>query len=206
MARQHISKALKLILVGGPLFAPSLAECAPFPPQLLGKSVTVNWTTNMKNKLESGQIVYRARSVSLLIYISTAGRAFTREAFTVSGTAAGPGRRGIGGRHGGSSGTAESDQAPGDARSSKGGPRTVHFENGALIMDSQFFAGVEHISIGFDSGYGSCNARVILGREGGTGAIQMKSAVTGVRFEVLSAEQASAPSCAIASGNALGGQ
>ena len=81
----------------------------------------------------------------------------------------------------------------------------MHFEGGALLVDNPLIAGARRVSITFDVGYGSCNARVIFGREGGTGPIRQRSVLSGRRFEVVSI-QTSAPSCSIMSGNVFGGQ
>ena len=206
MARAPISKAVNAIFIGAALSLPSIAESAPFPAPLVGKSLTVNWNTNRQQKFEgSDEVVLRVLSSSLRVYISTSGRAFSKElvAVTGGGGRGGGGRgRGGGGRGGGSF---ESDQAPDDSRNSTGGNRIVHFEGGALLVDSPFIAGARRISITFDAGYGSCNARVIFGREGGTGPIRQRSVLSGRRFEVVSI-QTSAPSCSIMSGNVFGGQ
>jgi hypothetical protein len=201
MARAYIAKASNAIVVGALLLVSGIAESAPFPAPLLGKSVTVNWNTNRQQKFEgSDEVVLRVLSSSLRVYISTTGRAFSKELVAVTG---GGGRgRGGGGRGGGSF---ESDQAPDDSRNSTGGNRIVHFDGGALLVDSPFIAGARRISIIFDAGYGSCNARVIFGREGGSGPIRQRSVLSGRRFEVVSI-QTSAPSCSIMSGNVFGGQ
>jgi hypothetical protein len=202
MARAHIAKASNAIVVGALLSLPGIAESAPFPEPLLGKSVTVNWITNRQQKFEgSDEIVLRVLSSSLNVYISTTGRAFSKELVAVTG--GGGGRRRAGGGRGG--GSFESDQAPDDNRNSTGGNRIVHFEGGALLVDSPFIAGARRISITFDAGYGSCGARVIFGREGGTGPIHQRSVLSGRRFEVASI-QTSTPSCSIMSGNVFGGQ
>jgi hypothetical protein len=201
MAWAAISKAANAIILGVALSGPGIAETAPFPAPLLGKSVTVKWTANRQQRFEgSDEIVFRSISDSLRVYISTTGRAFSKEAVVFSGS--GGGRRGGRGRVGGSF---ESDQAPDDSRSSTGATRIVHFEGDALLVDSPLIAGARRVSITFDAGYGSCNARVIVGREGGTGPIRARSPVNGRRFEVVSV-QTSAPSCAIASGNVFGEQ
>jgi hypothetical protein len=202
MACTPISKAVSAIFIGAALSLPSIAESAPFPAPLVGKSLTVNWNTNRQQKFEgSDEVVLRVLSSSLRVYISTTGRAFSKELVVVTGGGGGR-RRGGGGRGGGSF---ESDQAPDDSRNSTGGNRIVHFEGGALLVDSPFIAGARRISITFDAGYGSCSARVIFGREGGTGPIRQRSVLSGRRFEVVSI-QTSAPSCSIMSGNVFGAQ
>ena len=203
MARAPISKAVNGILLSAAVSVPSIAESAPFPAPLVGKSLTVNWNTNRQQKFEgSDEVVLRVLSSSLRVYISTSGRAFSKELVAVAG--GGGGRRsGRGGGRGG--GSFESDQAPDDSRNSTGGNRIVHFDGGALLVDSPFIAGARRISITFDAGYGNCSARVIFGREGGTGPIRQRSVLSGRRFEVVSI-QTSAPSCSIMSGNVFGGQ
>ena len=209
MAWACVSRAVYPVLVTVVLSAPGVAASASFPSQLLGKSVTVNWTTTRQQIFEgSDEVVFRAFTSSLRIYISTTGRAFSKESFVMTGASGGRwggrgGRRGGGGTLLGRS--SESEQAPDDGRNSWGGNRIVHFEGGALLVDSPLIAGARRISIAFDAGYGSCNARVIHGREGGTGPIRQTSALNGRRFEVVSV-QTSTPSCSIMSGNVFGGE
>jgi len=194
MVRAPISKAVNGILLSVAMSAPGVAEAAPLPEPLLGKSVTLNWTENQQRKFEgTGEIIFAAISDSLRIYISTAGRAFSREVFVRTG--------GGGGQRGSPS---VSDQAPDDSRSSTGDQRIVHFEHGALLVDNHLIAGTRHISITFGAGYGSCNARVTYDRPGDGGPIRRKL-INGRRYELVSI-QTSAPSCSIRSGNVLGEQ
>jgi hypothetical protein len=65
--------------------------------------------------------------------------------------------------------------------------------------------GARRVSITFDAAYTSCMARVIFGREGGTGPIRVRSRFKGGPFEIDSI-QTSAPSCSIMAGNVFGGQ
>jgi hypothetical protein len=192
MARATISKAVNGVLLSAAVSVPGIAESAPFPAPLLGKSVTLEWTTNEQRKFEgTGEVTFPTLSDSLRIYISTAGRAFSREVFVRTG--------GGGGQRGSPS---VSDQAPDDSRSSTGDQRIVHFDRGALLADNHLIAGTRHISITFDAGYGSCNARVTYDRPGDGGPIRRKL-INGRRYELVSI-QTSAPSCLITSGNVLG--
>jgi hypothetical protein len=192
MARATISKAVNGVLLSAAVSVPGVAESAPFPAPLLGKSVTLEWTTNEQRKFEgTGEVTFPTLSDSLRIYISTAGRAFSREVFVRTG--------GGGGQRGSPS---VSDQAPDDSRSSTGDQRIVHFDRGALLVDNHLIAGTRQISITFDAGYGSCNARVTYDRPGDGGPIRRKL-INGRRYELVSI-QTSAPSCLITSGNVLG--
>jgi hypothetical protein len=194
MVRATISKAVNGILLSAAMSVPSIAESVPFPAPLLGKSLTLSWTENQQRKFEgTGEITFPTLSDSLRIYISTAGRAFSREVFVRTG--------GGGGQRGGPS---VSDQAPDDSRSSTGDQRIVHFEHGALLVDNHLVAGTRHISITFGAGYGGCNARVTYDRPGDGGPIRRKL-LNGRRYELVSIET-SAPSCSIMSGNVLGEQ
>jgi hypothetical protein len=76
-------------------------------------------------------------------------------------------------------------------------------EGGALVVDRKMIEGARRISITFDAGYGSCTARVIWGREGGTGALRGRNPITGRRYEIVSVDSGT-PSCSIASGNVFG--
>jgi hypothetical protein len=191
MVRAPISKTVNGILFSLAMSVPGIAETAPFPAPLLGKSVTLEWTTNEQRKFEDpGEVTFPTFSDSLRIYISTAGRAFSREVFVRTG--------GGGGQRGSPS---VSDQAPDDSRSSTGDQRIVHFEHGALLVDNHLIAGMRHISITFGAGYGSCNARVTYDRPGDGGPIRRKL-LNGRRYELVSI-QASVPSCSIMSGNVL---
>jgi hypothetical protein len=198
-----ISKAAGAILVAGALSAPDPAAAASFPAPLLGKSVSVNWTDNRQVKLEgTGEIRPGSWRASLQVYISTAGRAFSRESW--SGGGGGMWRRGGRGRGFGTS--FQEEQAPGDPATSLGSSKeVVHMEGGALVVDRKMREGARRVVVTFDAGYTSCNARVILGREGGTSALRSWNPVTRRRFEIVSINIAT-PSCAVAPGNMFGGE
>jgi hypothetical protein len=180
----------------GLLLMPAPGQSAGFPAGLIGKTVNVNWTADRLQTFE-GETTPVSRSISygLSIYISTAGRAFSKLRASTSG----PGRRaGFRMRSG------ESEQAPDESRSSTGGNRVVRFASGELTVDHVWISGVVHVAAAFDAGFGSCTARVINGREGGA-AMRGRSIISGRKFVVHSV-QASTPSCSVASGNALAGQ
>jgi hypothetical protein len=203
MRHMIVWNAAFAIAIGGVLSAPGVAAAATFPAPLLGKSVSVNWTASRQQKFEGmNDVVFKALSMSMQVYISTAGRAFTKESVFSSG--GGSLRGGRGGR-GGFGLSFQGEQGPGDARSSVGRNDVVHMEGGALMVDRKLLEGARRISITFDAGYGSCTARVIMAREGGTGALRVRNPILGRRSEILS-EDNGTPSCSIASGNVFGGQ
>ena|SRR5579871_4988638 len=186
-------------VIGGVLSAPGITAAATFPAPLLGKSVSVNWTASRQQKFEGmNDVVFRAVSTSMQVYISTAGRIFTKESIHSSGR----GGRGGGGGFGSSF---QGEQGPDDARSSVGRSDVVHMEGDALVVDRKMIEGARRISITFDAGYFNCTARVIMGREGGTGTLRGRNPINGRRFEILSVDNGT-PSCSITSGNVFGGQ
>ena len=208
MPHTSVTKAALAIILGGTLSLPSMADGATFPAPVLGKSVTVSWTANRQQKFEgTDEVVSRSVSTSLQVYISTAGRAFTKESVASSGGA----RMGSMGRGGGAGGRGrhgtsfQAEQAPGDPSATIGGNNVVHMDGGSLAVDKKMIEGARRVSITFDAGYGSCNAHVIVGREGGAGSLQGRNPVNGRRFEIMSVDIAT-PSCSVVSGNVFGGE
>jgi hypothetical protein len=195
MARSYFPTGRVSAFIAAMLIAPTTVEGAAFPAQLLGKSIIVSWTSNRQQKFQgSDEIAARSWSEGLSIYISSAGRAFSKEQATGGGR-----------RRGRSARTSESDQAPDVSRNEWGGNRVVHFEEGALAVDSLLISGARRVIVTFDDGYDSCNARVIYGREGGITPIRQRSVFSGRQFQVVSI-QTSTSSCSIMSGNVFGGQ
>jgi hypothetical protein len=202
MAYTTVSKAALnaacAIVIGGASFMPGVAEPATFPAPLLGKSVTMTWSVNRHVAYDGNvAISNQTQVVTLRIYISTAARAFSKQT-TVTGTS-------IGGIHGAKryGGSNHENRAPDDDRGSGRGVNVVHMDGSNLVVDRQMVEGAQRVSVTFDAAYGSCNARVIYGREGGVGAIRGINHSTGNRYEVLSI-QASTPSCEVTSGNVVG--
>jgi hypothetical protein len=185
-------------VLGGALCGPAFAAEPVFPAPLLGKSVTLAWTVNRQQRFDGSEaIVSRKLDITLQIYVSTAGRPFSKEQISVSG---------VGGALGGTrpiKGDLKTTQAPGD----RGDPERaniVHFEGGALVADRQLAEGARRISITFDADYRSCKAEVIIGREAGAGPIRMKG-ISGRYFEVVSS-MGTVPACAVTAGNVFGSE
>jgi hypothetical protein len=165
------------------------------PAALYGKSVIVGWFENRTQTFEGeSQQQYRHITRQLSIYISSAGRGFTK--MHVSSMGGGRGRRGPR--------SAEAAHGPGDNVSSSGGARAVHFEGGALIVDAQLNSGARRVIVTFDTGYTGCSARVIYGKEGGA-AIRATSMISGRRLQVHSLE-ISTPTCSVRAGNVFAGE
>ena len=128
---------------------------------------------------------HRTVNQSLSVYISNAGRLFSRREAT------GYGARGA--RHG------TSDQIGTEGRTVGGLTRRVSFEGRSLVFDFAFQSGARRIVITFDETYGSCVARVIHGKESGRATTAYRT-LTGFDIVVHSME-ITGMSCRILNGN-----
>jgi hypothetical protein len=187
MARAD-SRITVTVLLCSQLLLLTIAEGAPLPEPLFGKSVIVRWSNDRLNRFEGGRTAHVVFTSELAVYISTTGRAFTR--YLV-----------VSGKRGDRSGQAL--QSPVDSATSAGGSLVVRFEGGTLLVDTKLISGARRVAISFDSGYGRCSATVSFGREGGA-PIRATDLISGKRFEVIST-RTSVPVCSIRSGNVFDG-
>ena len=162
------------------------AEAAGAPDQLKGKSVTLTWAETRQQRHVGEPNFYEVTASSKLsIYVSTAGRVFSRLTNSV---------RGVG------SGTNE--QVAGE----RGGPvptRTPSFDGQTMTVIGEGKGGVRRILVDFDASFGSCNAKVAIAFEAGKSAV-LFSPITKKYVEMKSVSSSGA-SCAVQSGNVLGG-
>jgi hypothetical protein len=153
------------------------------PAQLTGKSVVISWTENRTQRtVESGRVLQVSNKFQASIYISSAGRLFTRIA--VNGTR----------------GTGSQDQVGAEGANQSGGASVAQLNGSSLVINSAFSGGARHVEADFDSGFSSCAAKVILGKTNAGGTFRMKSLINGKEIEVLSST-VSAASCSIHDGN-----
>jgi hypothetical protein len=154
------------------------------PEALKGKSIILSWT-EVRQQRVVGEPHFRtvSGSVSLVLYISTAGRIFSRRTDTVRGR----------------SGARE--WAPDDA-----GVRTrgEHFSGQTLTLISERKGGASRIAIEFDQSFASCRARVAVAFQSGKPAITTLSPIIHKYLEIRSAA-VNGVSCAVNAGNALAG-
>jgi hypothetical protein len=168
------------------------AEAAGAPKALLGKSIVVSWNESRVQKAEAeseGQTV--SLSSQLNIYVSSAGRIFTRLVRTRSGY------RGRGGRSG------MYEREPGGARATGVRAGGTSFSGQTMAMYTVFESGARQILINFDSSFSSCEAKISHGKEGG-GAMRQTSLISGRKLEVASIT-VSGVSCSVKEGNVFGG-
>jgi hypothetical protein len=177
--------ALSLIALGGSTPA---ALAAP-PSQLLGNSIIVSWSNTRQQrdeKPEGGWTEFHRvqGNHKLMIYVSTAGRTFSRQVNTVAGR------------------SGAMDQV-GNSGSAAYPVRSASFSSQSMTVVGVTSGGARRIQIAFGPGFTSCTAQVMSGFEGGKTSI-MLSPITKRKVETRSTEEGAA-SCTIQSGNVLGG-
>jgi hypothetical protein len=162
------------------------AHAGSAPKELYGKSVTVTWTENRTQRLESEQLVRNSVSaVRMNIYISTVGRPFVR---VISSGVAGRNFHDQMSRP-----TSLTEAAPGEAAAEH-----VDFEGRSLVVYQQFRSGARRIAIDVEGT--ACKATIVHGREGGK---NIQRTLGGGEAEVLSTK-AEGVSCSIKEGNVFG--
>jgi hypothetical protein len=164
---------------------------AAAPPQLYGKSIVVSWTDNrLVREIGVGEQLHPVLSVKeRTIYVSTAGRTFSRERVISS----------AGGRRGSASGIRE--RAPGDSADVKGHQDHINFQGHTMTWTTLYESGARQLVVNFDAGFTSCTAQVTFGKEGAKPQI-VTSTTTGKRLEVH-LQETSSVRCTIQDGNAL---
>ena len=147
-----------------------------------GNSVVINWTEERMQR-RPGETEFRpaTRFGTLSIYFSSAGRPFSRLSMST-------GRR---------SGDRDTVGNEGNVRIAVQG-RTI-----TAVQPQQ--GGARRLVVTLDSGFTSCTAQVIRGKEQGAKIIVSQSVLlSGVRNEIASV-RTSGESCSIKSGNVFGG-
>lgn len=165
-------------------------EAAATPAkELYGKSITVSWFESRSQNVRPGGL----QNPKISIYVSTAGRAFTRVF-----VALGKGRWGFG--HGGNVLTSSADQGPSEGQSPGAKVSGTEFAGHSLSMTSVFESCARRISVEFDDRFTSCQARVLYGKEVGHSTIRHTSMFGGQTVEV-GAIEVSGVTCSVKEGN-----
>src|SRR5579863_413591 len=156
------------------------------PAQLYGKSVIVSWT---ENRIQTTDRDAAPTSVTgsgeLSVYISAAGRPFSRVSMSVTN------------RRGTRSGNRDAVQGEGSARS-------FNFHGNTMSASMpRGNAGAMQISVTFDSGFQSCSAHVVTGKAGGAQSTRVTSMITGRQYDFFSVKT-SGESCRVQDGNVFG--
>lgn len=167
-------KAATIGSVSLALLLPAAALAAP--AQLYNKTVAVSYTVTANAVAEDGTTANRPRTVQRTIYISSQGRVFSRAERQA----------------GRNSDTVEKDP------SSTGG--AFRFEGNRMIgVNTSFISGAGQLIVTFDSGFRSCTADVIMGRESGK-SFKFKG-LNGKTFTATGTPQVSGTTCSIRDGN-----
>lgn len=181
-------RARRLVAASVLLLAANTANAAP-PAQLKGKSVVINWSETRQQRDEKPDGTWTpVRSISathtLSIYVSTAGRVFSRQ---TNRTSAG-------------SGTTE--QVAGEG----GGSfpvRVPSFTGQTMTIIGEGRGGARRTVVDFDAGFTSCSARTATAFQEGKSAVSL-SPITKRKVDVVSVTAGSA-NCALQNGNVMGG-
>lgn len=159
------------------------AAAAAIPERLRGHSLTVTWTDHRTIRDPSGREKDVTQSSALTLYVSAAGRIFSR-----FDRASGPRE---------TKSMLQVSGAPSDF---------LHWnwEGGSLTADQHFNRGARRVIISFGGDWSSCTLRVLHGKEVGTSSIFYSGMNDGVVHEIISIA-VTATSCTIQQGNIFGG-
>ena len=156
------------------------AVAAP-APDIVGKSVLVNWTENMQIQRAEGSMNPTV-SRELRIYISSAGRSFAR-------ATAAAGQRSATRELVGASGT-----------SGSGGQWAVHVDGRTIVSQASFGNWARNVRVELSPGGSGCSAQVTAGKEVGSATKAFRSGMSGMMTEVH-AITVSGASCTVQQGN-----
>lgn len=185
IVRRYLTLAIASAAIASAASSPTAA--AP-PKQLQGKSIVVSWSETRQQREETpggGWSEFRAIQAShkLTIYVSTAGRVFSRQVNTT----------GVG--------SATTDQVAGQGN----GPYTIRapsFSGQTMTVIGVSRGGARFIQITFDSAFASCTARSAMGFEANKTRIGL-SPITKRKVEIRSVSVGAAE-CSMQSGNVFG--
>jgi hypothetical protein len=169
-----------------PLLAqPALAA----PHQLYGKTVVVSWNESRDEKFPDEEQMRHVLAVgSMSIYISEAGRPFSRFRYSIIG------RRGR-------VKSGKRDAVSGEGRA----VRNFAFSGSTMTALAQRGrGGAIQMIVTFDANFQGCSAHVIAGRQPGSQPIHGKSLMHGSRVDIYRVE-ASGASCQVQNGNIFAG-
>jgi len=180
----NIRRAATLALFGAHLAIQASPALADAPRQLFNKTIVINWTVDQVARTVDGQSRNRAIAVNQTIFVSSAGRLFTR-----SSRASGPASK-------------QSEMAPG-ATANQGGEATgIRFQGNQLVGSVAFERGARQFIANFDASFSSCTVAVTFGRDaGGLKRVSIKGEML-----IIESLKATGESCSIRDGNPFASQ
>jgi hypothetical protein len=177
-------KARVFVLGAALVCTASAALGAGAPAALQGKSVVVSWTeTRVQRVIGEGDFRTVNGALTLSVYVSSAGRVFSRLAFQT--------RMGAG----------QSDQLAG-----AGSSRVPTFSGNTMtVVHPLTSGGVRRMQVTFDGSFSSCSATTQFGKQEGVGRqiARSWSSATKKQVEIKSVSPGGV-SCSIRSGNVFG--
>ena len=148
---------------------------AQAPPQLYNKAISVSWSMHIPATAEDGTASRIPRTISRTIYVSSKGRIFnrvTRQDARLSET---------------------KDLDPGITSS------TFRYAGGRLMGVLKLPSGASQLAVSFGSGYTTCNAELVVGREDGK-PIKFRG-LNGKLYTQTGAPTVSGVTCSMRDGN-----
>jgi hypothetical protein len=167
-----------LVCVLAELSSPVVAAPAP---DIVGKSVLVSWTEN-RQELVGGQPVNLATGYDLRIYISSAGRPFTRLLHST-------GRL-----------SATHEMVGGSGTAATGGLQAVRVDGHTLVFQSTMGNYAKNLRVELSPGGSSCTAQMSIGKEVGSAPKAFRGVFTGRTVEIH-AVTVGGVSCTVQQGN-----
>lgn len=164
-----------ICLTAAIVFALHSSSALAAPAGVLNKTITISFAATGMAKGPDGQSKGFTTKISRIIYVSSAGRLFSRFRATNRG------------------GDRSGEIAPGQGKGS------FNFQGERLVGVIPYEVGARQITVTFDPGFSSCSVNIIEGHSGG---IIRRKAPNGVMYE-LSGVTTASPSCSIQSGNAF---
>ncbi len=165
------------------LVIPLQAHSAP-AADLVGKSVLVNWTESRQQRVNGSEVRAVTVGFQLQIYVSGAGRPFSR--LTASSR---------GGNHG-------NEQVGAQGQSLSGEARSITVNGSTITLQANYGNYARNLRIDVAAGASGCNAQMAVGKESGSAPKAFKS---GGRTIEIHSVSVSAISCSIRQGNVFGG-
>jgi hypothetical protein len=176
-------------LIATALIAAALATVGPAvaaPPQLFNKTIQLNWSTQVVQRDEAGEISRPRIDAARTVYVSTAGRLFDRASRE---------NQKLRLKKGG-------DYGPGATTTAAGEARGLRFAGNSLVGNVAFATGAVQFTATFDPSFSSCSLNVVYGKESGRAR---RRGLTGKMYEIESLTVTS-QTCSVREGNPFAGQ
>jgi hypothetical protein len=159
------------------LAVPAMADGPP--KQLYGKTVSSSCTMDQVYTGDDGREHRPQVRMDFVVYISTAGRIFTRQTISRNGR------------------SWQGELSPGGG----GGKVQASWSGRRLLLTRSYVSGAGQETIDFDGDYRTCSVSVLVGRQNGA-PVERRSLMDGKVYRLVSNSVVSS-SCSIAEGNSL---